>query len=144
MMLWRECYFEGSQVPSQYRICWVSPLISLYLLVSRNKCTRWKANQCAVAQNQGCLLEALTLWWQQFGRICFAQWNPQCYPRFGRARADPAGDHSTVGNGIRITALACFVSFGFNLQFRTILFDCTSFIWISDLRSKRSCCVTSH
>lgn len=43
-------------------------------------------------------------------------------------RADLAHDCSTVVNGIKITVLGCFVSFGFNLQFRTVLFNCTSFI----------------
>lgn len=49
-------------------------------------------------------------------------------PNLEGTRADPAGDCSTVVNGIRITALGCFVSFGFNLQFKTISFNCTSFI----------------
>lgn len=43
-------------------------------------------------------------------------------------RADLAHDCSTFVNGIRITVLGSFVSFGFNLQFRTMLFNCTSFI----------------
>lgn len=43
-------------------------------------------------------------------------------------KADPAHGCSTVVNGMRITVLGCFVSFGFNLQFRTVLFNCTSFI----------------
>lgn len=43
-------------------------------------------------------------------------------------RADPARDCRTVVNEIRITVLGCFVSFGFNLRFRTMLFNCTSFI----------------
>lgn len=43
-------------------------------------------------------------------------------------RADPGHGCSTVVNGIRFTVLGCFVSFGFNLQLRTMLFNCTSFI----------------
>lgn len=43
-------------------------------------------------------------------------------------KADPAHECSTAVNGIRITVLGCFVSFVFNLQFRTMLFNCTSFI----------------
>jgi len=65
-------------------------------------------------------------------------------PNLEGAIADPADEGSTVVNGIRITALGCFGLFGFNLQFRTILFNCASFVWMNDSRSKGPHCLTSH
>lgn len=149
-MLQGECYFEGSWVPSclpKCWICWVSLMIFfLYLLVSRNTCRRWRANLYVCCCSETGMLLASSDFIVAGGLGGFASLSEiySVIPDLEGARADPVNDCSTVVNGMRITALGCLVLFGFNLQFRTILLKCTSFLWMNNLHSKGPCCFMSH